>query len=238
MRLIHEVIEDLRGRPDEDGTPLGAALEELLGGERGSLPELADRFTEAGLAEVMASWIGNGPNLPISTSDLRRVLGEERAEDLATLAGLDVRGFSCPPGAVAARGGASHDAGRRLGNAWCSPEATPWLKRQPLMHELDVLETRRIAGLALDARKVRDRLLEKVPDADLGEPEPARGEHNAASAIALNCVLASKPEFVALRQAIVELPRDIREKLWVVMQIGRGDAAVVDRDIALATARC
>jgi uncharacterized protein YidB (DUF937 family) len=93
MRLIHEVIEDLRGRPDEDGTPLGAALEELLGGERGSLPDLADRFTEAGLAEVMASWIGNGPNLPISTSDLRRVLGEERAEDLATLAGLDSEAF-------------------------------------------------------------------------------------------------------------------------------------------------
>ena len=93
MRLIHEVIEDLPGRPDEDGTPLGAALEELLGGERGSLPDLADRFTEAGLAEVMASWIGNGPNLPISTSDLRRVLGEERAEDLATLAGLDSEAF-------------------------------------------------------------------------------------------------------------------------------------------------
>ena len=85
MRLIHEVIEDLPGRPDEDGTPLGAALEELLGGERGSLPDLADRFTEAGLAD--------GPNLAISTSDLRRVLGEERAEDLATLAGLDSEAF-------------------------------------------------------------------------------------------------------------------------------------------------
>ena len=93
MRLIYEVIEDLRGRPEEDGTPIGAALEELLGGERGSLPELADRFTEAGLAEIMASWIGNGPNLPISTDDLRRVLGEERVEDLATLAGLDSESF-------------------------------------------------------------------------------------------------------------------------------------------------
>lgn len=88
MRLIHEVIEDLRGLPDEEVTPMGAALEELLGGERGSLPELADRFTEAGLGHIMASWIGHGPNLPISTRDLRRILGEERVEDLATLAGL------------------------------------------------------------------------------------------------------------------------------------------------------
>ncbi len=93
MRLIHEVIEDLRGLPDEEVPPIGAALEELLGGERGSLPELADRFTEAGLAEIMASWIGNGPNLPIGTRDLRRVLGEERAEDLATLAGLTSEDF-------------------------------------------------------------------------------------------------------------------------------------------------
>jgi uncharacterized protein YidB (DUF937 family) len=89
MRLINEVIEDLRGRDDSElTTPLGAVLEELLGGERGSLPELADRFTDAGLGRIMASWIGNGPNLPISTRDLRHILGEERVQDLATLAGL------------------------------------------------------------------------------------------------------------------------------------------------------
>jgi len=88
MRLIHEVIEDLRGWHDEELTPFGVVLEELLGGERGSLPELRDRFIEAGLGHIMASWIGDGPNLPISTRDLRRVLGEERVEDLATLAGL------------------------------------------------------------------------------------------------------------------------------------------------------
>lgn len=88
MRLIHEVIEDLRGLPDEEVTPLGAALIELLGGERGSIPELAQRFTEAGLGHIMASWIGDGPNLPVSRRDLRRILGEERVADLATLAGM------------------------------------------------------------------------------------------------------------------------------------------------------
>lgn len=88
MRLITEVIDDLRGMPDYEVTPMGAALEELLGGERGSLAELAERFNESGLANVMASWIGRGPNLPISTRDLRHVLGQERVEDLATLTGL------------------------------------------------------------------------------------------------------------------------------------------------------
>jgi len=94
MRLIHEVIEDLRKLPDEEAvTPIGAALEELLGGERGSLPELRNRFAEAGLGHIMASWIGNGPNLSVSTRDLRRILGEERAEELATLAGMSSGDF-------------------------------------------------------------------------------------------------------------------------------------------------
>ena len=93
MRLINEVIEDLHRMPNGVLTPMGAALEALLGGERGSLPELAERFNEAGLGPIMASWIGDGPNLQISTRDLRRVLGEERAEDLATLAGMASEDF-------------------------------------------------------------------------------------------------------------------------------------------------
>jgi uncharacterized protein YidB (DUF937 family) len=93
MRLIHQVIADLRDRSDDTESPMDAALEELLGGERGSLPDLADRFAAAGRAHIMASWIGNGPNLPISTKDLRLILGEERAEDLATLTGLSSEDF-------------------------------------------------------------------------------------------------------------------------------------------------
>lgn len=45
-----------------------------------------------------------------------------------------------------------------------------------MLHELDALESRHIADLARDARKVRDGLLEKVPDPEFGEAEPARGE--------------------------------------------------------------
>ncbi|HTR15864.1 MAG TPA: YidB family protein [Acetobacteraceae bacterium] len=90
MQLIHRVIEGLREHHDYDDelTPLGAVLVELLGGERGSLPELANRFSEAGLSHIMASWVGPGPALPISTRDLRHVLGEARVEELATMTGL------------------------------------------------------------------------------------------------------------------------------------------------------
>ena len=59
----------------------------------------------------MASWIGHGPNLPISTRDLRRVLGKERVADLATLTGMRSGDFLVHlarllPAAV------QHDAGR------------------------------------------------------------------------------------------------------------------------------
>jgi len=89
MRLLHEVIDDLHHHAEEHAiTPLGHVLEELLGGERGTLPDLADRFTQAGLGPIMASWIGHGPDLPIHPDELRRVLGEERVQDMATLAGM------------------------------------------------------------------------------------------------------------------------------------------------------
>ena len=93
MRLINRIIEDLRAGCIGPVSPMDAALEELLGGEHGSLRDLADRFTEAGLASVMSSWISNEPNLPIRTHDLRRVLGEERVQDLATLTGLSSDDF-------------------------------------------------------------------------------------------------------------------------------------------------
>lgn len=93
MRLIHNVVDDLRGLPDEQVTPLGAAIEELLGGERGSLADLVGRFNQAGLGHVLASWTGEGPRESISARDLRRLLGEGRVEDLATLAGLSSGDF-------------------------------------------------------------------------------------------------------------------------------------------------
>jgi uncharacterized protein YidB (DUF937 family) len=87
MRLLHEVYQEL-GDQDGDLTPLGAVLEDLLGGPRGTLPNLADRFTQAGLGGLMASWISDGPNLPITPTQLRTVLGGERTRDFATAAGL------------------------------------------------------------------------------------------------------------------------------------------------------
>jgi uncharacterized protein YidB (DUF937 family) len=94
MALVHHVIQDLSTRHgDELVTPVGGALEDLLGGERGSLQDLADRFTDAGLGHIMASWMEDGTPLAIGADTLRRVLGEQRVQDLATVAGLPAQEF-------------------------------------------------------------------------------------------------------------------------------------------------
>jgi hypothetical protein len=105
-----------------------------------------------------------------------------------------------------------------------------------MLHELDVLEARSIADLARDARRTRDRLLEEIPDAALGEPMPARGQHDPEREIVLDDVLAATPEFVALRDAIDALPGEIKQKLLVLTQIGRGDRGILDWATAMAEA--
>lgn len=105
-----------------------------------------------------------------------------------------------------------------------------------MLHELDILEAQNIADLALDARKVRDRLLEEIPDADLGEPVPSRGQHNAGSEIVLDDVLATAAEFVVLRDAIDALPGEIKRKILIVSRVGRGELTILDWDAALEAA--
>lgn len=89
-----------------------------------------------------------------------------------------------------------------------------------MLYELEVLEARRIADLASEVRRVRDRLLEKVPDSQLAEPPPARGAHNPAAMLDLDPLLTRTREFTALRDALGELPRDMRDKLWALAQTG------------------
>jgi len=93
VRLVHEVLDELGGDDNRDLLPLGAAMEDLLGGPRGTLADLADRFTQERLGAIMASWVRHGPNEPIRPDELARVLGAERVRDLATVTGLPEDAF-------------------------------------------------------------------------------------------------------------------------------------------------
>jgi hypothetical protein len=105
-----------------------------------------------------------------------------------------------------------------------------------MLHELEILETRRIAELSAAAREARDRALAPLREADLGEIPPARGAHHAAGALGFEAMPEGEPAYRALCEAIEGLPADIRRKLWAVMRTGGGDYARNDWEQAMAAA--
>ena len=58
-------------------------------GEHGGLDGLIARFNEAGLGDVVGSWIGKGSNLPISAEQLSAVLGSDALAGMAAKLGID-----------------------------------------------------------------------------------------------------------------------------------------------------
>lgn len=85
------------GRP-----PVGAppGVEKALGDQRGSgaggiggllgggIGELIERFKQRGRGDVADSWVRNGPNQPISHSDLEHTIGPDVLGDLEQRTGL------------------------------------------------------------------------------------------------------------------------------------------------------
>lgn len=54
----------------------------------GGLGELLNRFQQSGLGGVAQSWIGNGPNQPVSPNDVEKAVGGDTLDALAREAGI------------------------------------------------------------------------------------------------------------------------------------------------------
>lgn len=67
------------------------AITGLLGndGEHGGLGGLIAKFQQAGLGEVVGSWVGKGENLPVSADQISSVLGSEALSGLAAKLGVN-----------------------------------------------------------------------------------------------------------------------------------------------------
>jgi uncharacterized protein YidB (DUF937 family) len=79
------VSRALSGRADE-GKP--AAGKPAAPGEEGGLGGLIDRFRQGGLEDIIKSWIGTGPNKPVSPNQLHQALGAETIDSLSAETGL------------------------------------------------------------------------------------------------------------------------------------------------------
>ena len=58
--------------------------------KHGGLQGVVNEFERNGLGATISSWVGTGPNQPISPGDLRRTLGPDFLQQLAAKTGLSV----------------------------------------------------------------------------------------------------------------------------------------------------
>lgn len=90
MSLFDAVLGAVAGQAQQQG-----GLAQVLGGllannsELGGLGGLVEKFKQGGMGDQVSSWIGNGPNLPISAEQIAQILGSDTVRHLASQLGLD-----------------------------------------------------------------------------------------------------------------------------------------------------
>ena len=110
MGLLETVVGDLM-QGSGGSSPMGGVLTSLLGGQGsggaqqapfgqgqgpgsgGGLGSIISAFEQAGLGHIAQSWVGNGPNQPVSPGQLQSVLGQDQVNTMANQAGMQPQDF-------------------------------------------------------------------------------------------------------------------------------------------------
>ena len=108
MGILDSVLGGLLGGSGGTSSPLGGVLSGLLGGGQaggsagqaavggqgyGGLGGLLSQFERSGLGNIAQSWVGNGPNQPVSPQQLQGVFGDSQVEGMASQAGMQKNDF-------------------------------------------------------------------------------------------------------------------------------------------------
>lgn len=94
MGMFDEVAKlvNAAGSGMGNGLPGNAALMgglvKMLGTDGSGLTAIIQGFQKAGLGSIVASWVGTGPNLPISPEHVLKALGSDKVRELAQTSGL------------------------------------------------------------------------------------------------------------------------------------------------------
>lgn len=90
MSLFDSVMSAVSSHVEQQGG-LANVLSGLLAnnGELGGLNGLVAKFNQAGMGDVVSSWIGTGANQPISGDQLSQVLGGDMLGKVAGQLGMD-----------------------------------------------------------------------------------------------------------------------------------------------------
>ena len=103
MGLLDSVLGSLMGGGAGASSPMGGVLGGLLGAGQsggmgagmggGGLGGLMSQFQQGGLGHIAESWVGNGPNQPVSPEQLHGVLGADQVQSMASQAGMQPHDF-------------------------------------------------------------------------------------------------------------------------------------------------
>jgi uncharacterized protein YidB (DUF937 family) len=91
MGIIQTMLEGLSGGHGAVTPLLARAMQGVIGtstDEGPGIPWLLEKLQQAGYGDRVASWIGGGPDLPISAHELHAALGDEAVTSIASRAGL------------------------------------------------------------------------------------------------------------------------------------------------------
>lgn len=79
-------LGEAAGKAGEGGA-LGGMLERLI---PGGLQAVLDQFQNSGLGQQVKSWLGKGPNEPLTVDDVRNALSNEQVKTVAEKLGVPV----------------------------------------------------------------------------------------------------------------------------------------------------
>jgi uncharacterized protein YidB (DUF937 family) len=81
-RLINHAVPELNLQPGQ-GMQLIHAIIHLVQSHPGGIAGLMQDFEKSGLVHVSKSWVGTGPNMPISVEDMQRVISQQQMDEVA-----------------------------------------------------------------------------------------------------------------------------------------------------------
>jgi len=79
------------------GGMIGAGMVSVVNNvleQHGGLQGVVNQFEQNGLGSTVKSWIGTGPNQPISPADVQKVLGPDLLQQLSAKSGLSIQDLS------------------------------------------------------------------------------------------------------------------------------------------------
>jgi len=94
MSMFGDILGAVVGSVGQQGGGMGAIANVVGGllandGEHGGLGGLVTKFQQAGMGDVIGSWVGKGENLPISAEQLQQVLGSDAVSSIAQKMGVN-----------------------------------------------------------------------------------------------------------------------------------------------------